>query len=185
MIRQTSVGCPTGPRVGLVSGTSVAYDARMASSPVPESPTVAAPRDAGVTPPGAGLGATIADRIDLEQFRAALAGVVYFLARCRRCGIGHGIDTEPLTEPFRDETERDQWAAQHCTNTGHVVSVTVDGLDGIPDLHMTGIITRDENQQFRFVCPAEVCGTSCGPFDTASLAIASWRTHKPSVKAPQ
>jgi hypothetical protein len=155
----------------------------MTPSSLPEFPTVAAPRDGGVTPPGGGLG-VIADRfagvVERAEFRAAIAGVVYFTARCSRCGDG---GSDPLVEPFRDEAERDEWAAGHVTGTGHVVVLTIDGLEGLPMLHMVGVLSRDQNSQFRFVCPADDCGTSCGPYDRAATAIASWRTHRPSAKS--
>lgn len=89
-----------------------------------------------------------------------------------------------MVEPFRCEAERDEWAAQHVTRTGHVVTCTIDGLDGLPQLHMIGIVSRDPDSQFRFVCPADDCGTSNGPYPSASVAIASWRQHKPSAKRP-
>lgn len=161
----------------LVSVTGVAYSAGMTPNSAPDLPAAPAPRTAD-SRPGEGFGVSIADRLDREQFRAALAGVVYFVARCARCGDGEG---DPLVEPFRDEAERDEWAAQHVTGTGHVVTLTIDGLEGLPMLHMVGILTRDQHGAFRFVCPADDCGTSNGPYDRALTAIASWRTHKPSA----
>lgn len=173
-------------RVELVSATGVAYSAGMTPNPAPD-PQPATPPRSGGDRPRAGFGVapdgtagTIAARLDREQFRAALAGVVYFIARCARCGDGDG---DPMVQPFRDETERDEWAAQHVTGTGHVVTLTIDGLEGLPQLHMVGVLTRDEHGQYRFVCPADDCGTSNGPYDRALTAIASWRTHKPFTPA--
>jgi hypothetical protein len=101
--------------------------------------------------------------------------VVWYLAICHRCG------GEDLAEPFRDEDERDEWATKHVAETGHTVQLTIDGFDDLPGLHMTGVLRRDDNGQFRFLCPADDCKRWNGPYDTAGLAITSWRAHIPAV----
>jgi hypothetical protein len=167
-------------RVDLVSDTRVAYGAGMTPNSAPSS-VDSAPRRSGA-PTGAGSGvtstaeATIADMIDRDLFRSELAGVVWFLARCARCGDAAGVDN---AEPFRDESERDDWAAAHIRDTGHVVRLSVDKLEELPDFHLSGVLSADEHGGFRYVCPADACSTSCGPFPTPQVAIGSWRTHKP------
>lgn len=151
----------------------------MTPSPSPDTTVDPTPRPAVVSPPGGGLGVTIAERfagpVERAELCAAITGAgLWYLARCHRCALDNGVDNGV---PFRDETERDVWAAGHVTATGHVVHLSIDGLAELPDLHLVGVISRDPNLQFRFVCPAVICGTSNGPYDTAESAIASWRQH--------
>lgn len=109
-------------------------------------------------------GATVADVI------------VWFLAVCHRCG-------EDLAQPFRDEHDRDEWAARHLADVGHTVQLTVEGLDAMPGLHMSGVLRLDDDGRFKWLCPAADCERWNGPYDTPQLAIASWRGHSPAGRA--
>lgn len=48
---------------------------------------------------------------------------VWHLALCRDC-------TPHLPQPFRDETQRDEWATAHRNGTGHRVERVVE-VDGV------------------------------------------------------
>jgi hypothetical protein len=137
-------------------------------TPTPSSTADASPRISAVGP-SAGVGVSTHLR---EAFRVHFGPAAWHLALCVRCD-------DDLSQPFRQEPDRDAWAAAHVAETGHVVRLVTDGLEGFPSLHLVGIISRDQHGDFRYVCPADDCATSCGPFPTAELAIASWRTHGP------
>lgn len=143
--------------------------------PLPSRPRT--PDPVAGDPPSGGVGVAVS-RAEIgeylrDAFRVTFGPMVYHLALCARCG-------DDLAEPFRDETDRDTWAADHVTGTGHAVRLVMHGLEDFVSLHICGIISRDEHGSFRYVCPADDCATSCGPFTTATSAIASWRTHGPA-----
>ena len=152
----------------------------MTSSPPPGAPAISDPRMPGVSRPDTGGGLDVKSAIwhavtAAEAFRlfvAAYPEAAWFLAICHRCGNDFG-------QPFRSEDQRDDWAAQHVTETGHVVHLSVDGFDELPHLHLSGVISRDQVGCYRYVCPAEDCSKSNGPYVSAQLAIASWRNHPP------
>lgn len=144
--------------VGLQTVASIRYSARMTSTPPlasrptpPSHPSVEVPPDGGVD-----------------------AVTVWYLATCHRCD-------SLLSQPFLIEDERDAWVAQHVTDTGHTVVIGMEGLEELPELHTTGVIRRDDNGEFRFLCPAGDCERWNGPYATAALAIVSWRSHKPAA----
>lgn len=154
-------------------------------TPTPPLPPLSrTPNPAAVDPPSGGVGVASAttgnvhDHVAIgeylrDAFRIKFGPMVYHLALCVRCG-------DDLAQPFREESDRDRWAAEHVKGTGHAVRLVMDKLEDFVSLHICGIISRDETGAFRYVCPADDCATSCGPFDTPELAIASWRTHGPA-----
>lgn len=144
----------------------------MTASPPPgNAPVIEDPHMPGVACPGTDDGLAVSPADAFRRF-AASDNVAWYLAICRRCG-------EDLGQPFRSEDERDDWATQHLTATGHVVHLSVDGFQDLPGLHLSAVISRDQSGGYRFVCPAEECSTSNGPYDSAQLAIVSWRAHPP------
>ena len=100
--------------------------------------------------------------------------IVWYLAVCHRCG-------EDISQPFLDEDERDDWASRHVVAPGHTVQLTVDGLDEMPGLHMTGILRSDDSGGFKFLCPSDDCKRWNGPYPTPQTAISAWRSHKPAA----
>lgn len=141
----------------------------------PATETVDTPLEGGA-PLGARLG--VSERLAMAAALRNSEGLLWFLAICRRCG-------QDLGQPFRSEDERDTWAAKHIAATGHVVHLTLDGFADLPGLHLTGVITAvgtidpDGSGDFRYVCPADECSISNGPYATAQLAVAAWRKHTP------
>lgn len=109
-----------------------------------------------------------------EAIRQAGAGLLWYLALCIRCAEGTVADRG---QPFRDETERDTWAAKHLAGTGHAVRLLVDSLGELPELHLSSVISRAAVGDFRYLCLAPSCSVSNGPFPSPELAIASWRSH--------
>jgi hypothetical protein len=146
----------------------------MTTTPDREPATGNSPHGAGAPPTS---GVVVPDAAPRDLSRGVRTEVLlWFLAMCARCG-------DDLAQPFRVEADRDDWAAKHVADTGHVVRLTVDGLDNLPGLHLCGVISRDQNGGYRYVCPADTCGTSNGPYSTPQLAIVSWRNHPVSVPA--
>ncbi len=148
--------------------TPVGYDARMTSHPPPTRPTLAP-----APPVAEGVGGG-REHLALRDESTWLGLVTpWYLADCATC-------PGDLAEPFRDETERDTWAARHLADTGHAVRLTIDDFDLLPGLHLTGSVQRVSGD-YRWSCPADECGRSNGPYGTAGAAIAAWRTHTPAV----
>ena len=137
----------------------------MTPTPTAEAPAPGLIRPAAAPPINATLRAV---------FAAGTMGTAWFLALCAQCG-------DDLAQPFRDEDERDTWAAEHLTATGHVVRLAVDQFEDIVSLHLTAVIRRVGLGQFEFQCRADGCSRWNGPYPTAQSAIASWRQHKPPV----
>jgi hypothetical protein len=125
------------------------------SSPV-HAPVIRPPARGDLTPPGE-LGPNLR------------AGSIWFLASCDRCD-------EDLSQPFRVQAERDVWAVEHLTSTGHVVRISVDE---IPDSsHLTAYLRRtDDGDGFKWLCPGDEHPVWVGNFETVQLAIADWRGH--------
>jgi hypothetical protein len=47
---------------------------------------------------------------------------------------------------------------------------------------MTGIVRRDDDGQFKYLCPAHDCERWNGPYGTAQVAIVSWLAHPPVTR---
>lgn len=91
----------------------------------------------------------------------------WFLAECHRCG-------ENLAEPFLDEDARDDWAAAHVRDTGHIVFICTDGAA------FSRVIRPEPGQGFKFFCTnvGATCASWNGPFGSPQVAIASARAHR-------
>lgn len=126
------------------------------SSPV-HTPATRPPARGDLTPPGE-LGSNL---------RAG--GSIWFLAGCDRCG-------EDLAQPFRIQAERDGWAVEHLTSTGHVVRI---GVDGVSDsAHLTAYLRRTaDGDGFKWLCPGDAHPAWIGNYETVQLALAGWRSH--------
>jgi hypothetical protein len=144
-----------------VSGGQSAKSSGMVSvmSPTPPSPITGPPATAAPVagPSGGGVGP-----------------IVWFLAVCHRCG-GH-----EFAEPYRDDVERDDWAARHVETTGHVVLLSTDVPADYPAPPAIGLQRTEDRDGFRFLCAG--AGAFCkrwnGPYDTPQLALAAARAHR-------
>lgn len=99
---------------------------------------------------------------------------MWFIALCHRCYPDFG-------QPFRTEDERDDWAAAHSATTGHSVHVRVD-VDRREMGGHTSAVLRTERGLSSFVCTDRSCGRANGPFDSARLALASFRAHRQNAE---
>lgn len=131
----------------------------MTSSPpsVPDSVTARSPYGAEVPQLG-GLGSIPAPT------------QMWFIAICHRCAPDFG-------QPFGDEGERDGWAAEHATATGHVVQMLVEVQHAELGGHTTAML-RFEDDRGWWLCTAEPCVRWNGPYVSAQLAAASFRSHR-------
>ena len=106
---------------------------------------------------------------------------LWHIAECARCGAETGTDNG---EPFADDGERNAWAVEHITATGHVVKLTMEtrwwwladsGLDlALP--HQTAMLRLDDGE-WRFLCTAKPCERWNGPYEAGHQALASFRAH--------
>jgi hypothetical protein len=126
--------------------------------PVPASPSPSRLREA----PTGELGFTAG------RTEAGSPGI-WFMASCDRCN-------SDLAQPFRVQSERDQWAVAHLVDTGHVVRI---GVDGIPDsAHLTAYLRRTaDGNGFKWLCPGDAHPAWIGNYETVQLALADWRSH--------
>ncbi len=106
---------------------------------------------------------------------------LWHIAECARCGAETGTDNG---EPFADDGERNAWAVEHITATGHVVKLTMEtrwwwladsGLDlALP--HQTAML-RLADGEWRYLCTAKPCERWNGPYEAGQQALASFRAH--------
>lgn len=95
---------------------------------------------------------------------------LWFIAICHRCAPDFG-------QPFAEEDERDDWAAEHATDTGHVVQLLAEVAHAELGGHTTAML-RWEDARGWWLCTAEPCERWNGPFVTAALAATSFRSHR-------
>jgi hypothetical protein len=96
---------------------------------------------------------------------------LWFVATCHRCDPDGPV-------PFATETERDTWAIEHATETGHVVHLMaeVDGME-IGE-HTSAMLRKGETIGGHFLCTAPECQRWSDLFVTLQLAVASFRSHR-------
>jgi hypothetical protein len=99
--------------------------------------------------------------------------LLWYLAACHRCA-------DDLGQPFATEDERDDWAAEHATATGHTVHVFAEADGTIMGEHTSGMV-RFTNGAGRFLCTRATCERWNGPYPSAQVALASFRDHRRTV----
>jgi hypothetical protein len=120
-------------------------------------------------------GARQPQRVGLGSPDPALAAILepapmWFIAICHRCNPDFG-------QPFGDEDERDEWAAAHAVGTGHVVQLLIEVQHAELGGHTTAML-RFEDDRGWWLCTAEPCVRWNGPYVSAQLAAASFRSHR-------
>jgi hypothetical protein len=97
--------------------------------------------------------------------------VLWFVATCHRCDANGPV-------PFATEAERDTWAIEHATETGHVVHLMaeVDGME-IGE-HTSAMLRRGDVIGGQFLCTAPGCERWSDLFVSLQLAVASFRSHR-------
>lgn len=124
-----------------------------------------------------GSGGGVATLPPAEAFRtlaeAGVLGPLWFVAEA---------PGRPFGEPFRMESERDEWAADQLRRrVATAIRLSVHGMDDVPQLHMGGEVRSTIPGLYEFRCTGLDCtGRWNGPYDTPQAAIASWRQHKPA-----
>lgn len=95
---------------------------------------------------------------------------MWFIAVCHRCDPDFG-------QPFAAEDERDEWAAAHAVGSGHVVQLLIEVARVELGEH-TSAMLRFEDDRAWWLCTAPGCARWNGPYVTAPLAAASFRSHR-------